>query len=154
MRDEAAGAAGVDEGAAISFEEGLGGDPEDVVERVDDDDQVGGPAGAEFGGGVVEGDAAFETWRSQGGPLVPTPMFLTLPANSLPARATTFTATGWPMVRWPRSSSPTLALTSQLLRSGIWATAMPARAVSPSWKGGSCMPQYIMFWLVLAWTLT
>ena len=62
--------------------------------------------------------------------------------------------TFWPTVRWPRSSSPTLALTSQLLRSGIWATAMPARAVSPSWKGGNCMPQYIMFWLVFCWTLT
>jgi len=36
---------------------------------------------------------------------------------------------------------PTLALTSQLLRSGICATAIPARAVSPSWNGGSCMPQ-------------
>jgi DNA invertase Pin-like site-specific DNA recombinase len=70
-------------------------------------------------------------WRSQGGPVVP-PMFLILPVNSLPGRATTVIVAGCPSLRWPRSSSPMRALTSQLFRSGIWATAMPGRAVSPT----------------------
>ena len=58
--DEAVGAAGVDEGAAVALEEGLGGNPEDVVEGLDGDDHVGGHAGAQFGGGLIERDAGFE----------------------------------------------------------------------------------------------
>src|ERR1019366_8568755 len=54
--DEAIGAAGVDEGAAVAFEEGLGRNPEDVVEGIDGDDHVGGHAGAEFGSGLIERD--------------------------------------------------------------------------------------------------
>src|ERR1035437_3797135 len=58
--DEAVGAAGVDEGAAVALEEGLGGNPEDVVEGFDGDDHVGGHAGAEFGSSLVEGDTGFK----------------------------------------------------------------------------------------------
>src|ERR1035437_6975228 len=54
--DEAVRAAAVDESAAVALEEGLGGNPEDVVEGLDGDDHVGGHAGAEFRSGLVERD--------------------------------------------------------------------------------------------------
>ena len=60
VRNEAIGTARVDEGAAVAFEQGLGRNPEHVVERVDGDHHVGGHAGAQFGGGLIEGDAALE----------------------------------------------------------------------------------------------
>src|SRR5207247_1622587 len=58
--DEPVGAASVDVGAAIAFEEGLSGNPEDVVDGVDGDDHVRGHAGAQLGRGLIEGDACFE----------------------------------------------------------------------------------------------
>jgi hypothetical protein len=58
--DETAGSAGIDEGPAVTLEEGLGGNPKDIVEGFDGDDEVGGHAGAEFGSSLKEGDAGLE----------------------------------------------------------------------------------------------
>src|ERR1019366_3394233 len=59
--DETAGSAGIDEGPAVALEESLGGNPEDVVQGFDGDDEVGGHAGAEFGSSLKEGDAGLKT---------------------------------------------------------------------------------------------
>src|ERR1035441_10081912 len=58
--DETAGSASIDEGTAVALEEGLGGNPEDIIEGFDGDDEVGGHAGAKFGGGLKEGDAGLK----------------------------------------------------------------------------------------------
>src|ERR1039457_4544198 len=58
--DETAGSAGIDEGAAVTLEEGLGGNPQDIVQGFDGDDEVGSHAGAEFRGGAIQRDAGLK----------------------------------------------------------------------------------------------
>src|SRR5581483_6266284 len=69
--------------------------------------------------------------RSQADPEVP-PRLFTCPRKSRPGIAAARIVTFCPGARWPRSSSGMLALTSQLLMSGICATAWPPRAASPT----------------------
>ena len=97
----------------------------------DGDHDIGAHAGAQIGTGLVERDARFEVaipGRPGGAADV-----LDVAGERLAGQRDYRDGDLLPLrTRWPRSSSPMLALTSQFFMSGICATAMPARTVSPS----------------------